>query len=196
MKFDPNIEIAVTSEVYNPSDDSELLLKVIEVSPDETFLEMGTGSGIVAIHAAKLEAKVTAVDANPHAVECARRNAAANGVRIEVLQSDLFEKVVGVYDVIAFNPPYLPGAATSTSWLEKAWSGGNEGSEVAVRFLDEAWRHLSPGGRIYIILSSVGGLMSVLKATKERYSTEMIEERHMLFESIYAHKLRLRSSRE
>lgn len=194
MRFDPTIEIEVGDEVYNPSDDSELLLRVVEVSPGERFLEMGTGSGLVAIHAAKAGAQVTAADSNPHAIECARRNAARNGVRIELVLSDLFENVHGLFDVIAFNPPYLPGSPRSTSWIERAWSGGEEGNELILRFLQSAWRHLLPGGRIYLILSSLGGLMPVLKAARERYALEMLEEKHMFFESIFAYRLTPKTS--
>lgn len=193
MKLDTSIEIEVGPEVYNPSDDSYLLLKVVDVSPEERFLEMGPGTGLLSIHAAKLGAIVTAADVNPHAVECTKRNAAKNSVRIDTVKSDLFEKVQGNYDVIVFNPPYLPGAATSTSWIEKAWSGGDDGSETAVQFLNDAWKHLSPGGRIFMILSSVGGLMSVLRSARERYDSEMLEEQHMFFESIYAYRFRLKT---
>lgn len=193
MKLDTSIEIEVGPEVYNPSDDSYLLLKVVDVSQEERFLEMGPGTGLLSIHAAKLGARVTAADVNPHAVECTKRNAAKNSVRIDTVKSDLFEKVQGNYDVIVFNPPYLPGATTSTSWIERAWSGGDEGSETAVQFLNDAWKHLSPGGRIFMILSSVGGLMSVLKSARERYDSEMLEEQHMFFESIYAYRFRLKT---
>ena len=192
MKFDTSIDIEVEEDVYNPSDDSYLLLDCVEVAPGESLLEMGTGSGLIALHAAKLGAKVTAADVNPRAVECARRNAARNGIRIEVVRSDLFEKVTGLFDVIAFNPPYLPGTASSTSWVEKAWAGGEEGSEMSLRFLESAWKHLAPGGRIFMVLSSVGGLMSLLKAARERYESEMLEEKHMFFESIYAYRFKVR----
>lgn len=194
VRLDSSVDIVADEEVYNPSDDSFLLLRAIEVTPGETFLEMGTGSGIIAIHAAKAGAKVTAADINPMAVECAKRNAERNGLALEVVSSDLFENVHGAFDVIAFNPPYLPGAASSTSWIEKAWAGGGEGSETAVRFLEHAWRHLAPGGRVYMVLSSVGGLMSVLKAARERYVAEMIEEKHMFFESMYSYRLKVGGS--
>ncbi len=192
MKVDGSIDIEVDDEVYNPSDDSYLLLRCVEVSPGQSFLEMGAGTGLVALHAAKLGAKVTAADVNPKAVECTRRNAARNGIRLEVVRSDLFEKVTGIFDVIAFNPPYLPGTASSTSWVEKAWAGGEEGSEMALEFLANAWRHLAPGGGIFMVLSSVGGLMSLLKGARERYESEMLEEKHMFFESIYAYRFKVR----
>jgi len=190
MEFDTAIDVVIeSSEVYGPSDDSFLMVKILEVEPGKRFLDMGCGAGLISLHAAKAGAEVVAADINPHAVDCTKRNAIRNGLRIEVCESDLFEKVDGYFDVIAFNPPYLPEETRSTSWIEKSWSGGNEGSEVAVRFIEEAWRHLAPGGRVYIILSSLGGFMTALKAAKEHYTSEMLEEKHMFFESIYAYRL-------
>jgi release factor glutamine methyltransferase len=192
VKLDPSIEISATNEVYNPSDDSYLLLKAVEVSSGQDYLDMGCGTGFLGIHAAHFGANVVAADINPHAVECAKRNAAANDVRIEVLLSDLFEKIEGSFDVISFNPPYLPGEESSTSWIEKAWSGGDEGSEVAIRFINQAWKHLNPGGSAYVILSSIGGYMSAVRAARDRYDIEMLEEKRMFFESIYAYRMRLK----
>jgi len=194
MQLDRLIDIDTGAEVYNPSDDSYMLLKIVDVELDENFLEVGSGTGLVAIHAAKLGAKVTATDVNPHAVELTRRNAAKNQARIQVLQSDLFEKVDGYFDVIAFNPPYLPGDSSSTSWIERSWSGGGKGSEIPITFLDQAWRHLAPGGRIYMVLSSLTGLTSVLKAAKERYVSEMLVEQRMFFESLYAYRFTMKRS--
>ena len=194
MRLDTSLDMDAPPDVYDPSDDSYLLLRVVDVARGEGLLEMGTGTGLIAIHAAKSGAKVTAADINPHAVECARRNAAKNDVRMDVVRSDLFEKIHGSFDIIAFNPPYLPVETKSTAWIEKAWSGGEQGDEVVVRFLQDAWKHLNPGGRIYMILSSVGGLVSALRAAKERYDVRLLEEQRMFFESIFAYEFRFRST--
>jgi len=194
VQVDHSIDLDVPDNVYNPSDDSFLLVKAVEVRPGESLLDMGSGTGIIGIHAAKAGAKVVCVDLNPHAVDCTRRNAARSNVRLEAVRSNLFESISGLFDVIAFNPPYLPGKQSSTSWIERSWAGGEEGSELTIRFLEDAWRYLLPGGRIYVILSSVGGFMSVLKSTKVRYSAEMIEEHHMFFESLFAYRFTARSS--
>jgi release factor glutamine methyltransferase len=175
--------------VYNPSDDSFLLVGVIEVAPEERLLDMGTGTGIVALHAARAGARVVAADINPHAVACARSNALRNDLKVDVRQSDLFGNVEGVFDVITFNPPYLPEKDAPATWMERSWSGGSDGSDVVVRFLEDAWRFLAPGGRIYIILSSFGSIRTVLRMARERYEAEMIEEKHMFFESILAYRL-------
>ena len=194
MNLDHSIDIVIdSSDVYSPSDDSFLLLKITEVKPGERFLEMGCGSGLISLHAAKAGAEVTAADINPFAVECTRRNASRNNLRVKTIESNLFERVEGDFDVIVFNPPYLPEETRSTSWIEKSWSGGEEGSEVAVQFLDAAWKHLLPGGRVYIILSSIGGFTAALKSAKPRYDSEILEEKKMFFESIYAYKFRRKS---
>jgi len=188
VRLDLTIDIEMLPEVYSPSDDSYLLLDVIEVVPGSKLLDMGTGSGIIALHAAKAGARVTAVDINPSAVKCARANAFRNDLKVEVVESDLFEKVTGIYDVITFNPPYLPAEGTSSSWIEKSWSGGSDGSEVVTRFLEKAWLHLSPGGNIFVVLSSLGSLRGVLKSGRERYEGEMLAEKHMFFESIFVYR--------
>ncbi|HIH01579.1 TPA: methyltransferase [Thermoplasmata archaeon] len=188
MKLDLSVDIDLLDEVYNPSDDSYLLLDIIEVKAGEKFLEMGSGSGLIAIHAAKAGALVTAADINPHAVECTRRNAMRNDVHVDVVESDLFENVEGIFDVIAFNPPYLAVEDTSTAWIETSWSGGMDGTEVSAVFLEEARKRLAPGGRIYMILSSLSGLRSMLRRAREHYQSTMIEEKHMFFESIFAYR--------
>jgi release factor glutamine methyltransferase len=189
VKVDSSIDIDIAPEVYNPSDDSFLLVGVIEVAPEERLLDMGTGTGIVALHAARAGARVVAADINPHAVACARSNALRNDLKVDVRQSDLFGNVEGVFDVITFNPPYLPEKDAPATWMERSWSGGSDGSDVVVRFLEDAWRFLAPGGRIYIILSSFGSIRTVLRMARERYEAEMIEEKHMFFESILAYRL-------
>jgi release factor glutamine methyltransferase len=195
VKVDHGIDIDLLPEVYNPSDDSYLLLGTADPSPGEAFLEMGTGSGLVALHAAKLGAKVTAVDINPHAVQCARSNAFKNNLKVNAFVSDLFANVAGLYDIIVFNPPYLPDEGEPASWMERSWAGGSDGTDVVVRFLQEAWKYLLPRGRIFIILSSFGSMRTVLREAKQRYHAEMMEEKHMFFESIFAYKLTMKSSR-
>jgi release factor glutamine methyltransferase len=193
LNLDTSLDIEVADEVCNPAEDSFLLLKAVEVQPGQRLLEMGAGSGFVALHAAKAGAVVTAADINPHAVDCVRRNALRNDLKVEVVRSDLFEAVPGLFDIIAFNPPYLPDEDRTSSWMEHAWSGGREGSEVAVRFLDEAWRHLAPRGTVYMILSSIGGIMTVLRASKPHYSAQLLDEKKMFFESIFAYRFALKN---
>lgn len=155
-----NLNLEILSSVYLPREDSFLLIKALEVKPKQKVLEIGTGSGIIAIHCAKAGADVTAVDINPKAVECARLNAEQNNVKINILQSDLFSNVKARFDVIIFNPPYLP-SDKSDEYYDVAWSGGKSGVEITNEFLALAKKHLNLKGEIYFVASSLADLKKI-----------------------------------
>ncbi len=100
---------------------------------------------------------VVATDINPHAVFCAQKKG------IEVVQNDLFSGIRGTFDLILFNPPYLPTLPEDRidDWLEYALDGGMSGREVIIRFAEDAGRVLAPGGRILLLISSLTGLPEV-----------------------------------
>lgn len=123
-------------------------------------LDMGTGSGLCAIRAAQLGARVVAVDINPEAVRCAQINALLNRVeaRVEARQGDLFAPVRDEqFDAILFNPPYFHGAPRDA--LDQAWRGQG----VFERFLAGLEGALAPQGSALIVLSSDGDLMPALR---------------------------------
>ena len=144
--------VSIDEGVYPVCADTLLLLEAVEVGPGQRFLEMGCGAGLVGMHAAALGAEVTMVDVSPEAVACARRNVEACGLEAAVVESDLFLNVDGVFDVVAFNPPYLPG---STAEGDMRLDGGEGGVEIASRFLEAAEGHIAEDGKIYILLSSL-----------------------------------------
>jgi release factor glutamine methyltransferase len=114
-------------------------------------LDLGTGSGILGLVASRAGATVTAVDVNPQAVECARRNAAQAGMAMECRVSDLFSAVAGErFDVVAWNPPFFPKTAGNAA--EAALFAGENYSTIR-RFAREVREHLAPGGRLLLILS-------------------------------------------
>jgi len=95
--------------VYPPREDSELLLRWLPrlLKPGDRVLDMGTGSGVLAVAAAKLARSVVAADISARAVKATR--AAGKGMKnLRVVRSDLFSGVTVKFDVILFNPPYLP----------------------------------------------------------------------------------------
>jgi release factor glutamine methyltransferase len=147
------LKIGKCPEVYEPDDDTLLLLRCLEVRRGQRVLEMGCGTGFLSLHIALEGAEVTCADSNPLAVECARENAERNGLEIRVVLSDLFSEIEERYDLIVFNPPYLP--VSDEGALAAAWSGGEGGLEVLEEFLNRAPRFLSPGGRMVVIVSSL-----------------------------------------
>lgn len=118
---------------------------------NKRFLDMGTGSGIVAMFAARAGARVTAVDINPCAVDCAKENGAAAQLDIECLRSDLFSALESRrFDVIAWNPPFFPRRATTLA--ECALYAGPD-YQVIRRFAGEVEAHLERGARLFLVLS-------------------------------------------
>jgi release factor glutamine methyltransferase len=103
----------VTDAVLIPRPDTELLVELAleRLPPQGALLDMGTGSGAIAVSAAhaRPDAAVTALDASGPALDVARANAAAHGARVRFLQSDWFDGLPGDarFDVIASNPPYI-----------------------------------------------------------------------------------------
>jgi release factor glutamine methyltransferase len=120
------------------------------------FLDLGTGSGIIGLYAARCGAIVTSVDVNPEAVRCAANNADLAGFRVHCVVSDLFRDVEGeVFDVIAWNPPFFPQPPSTLA--EAAVYAGSD-HELLRRFADAARQYLAAGGVIYLIFSVDGGL--------------------------------------
>lgn len=127
-----------------------------EVREEDRVLDMGTGSGINAILAAKKSTDVLGVDINPHAAAAATANAARNGVadRTSFRESDLFAAVDGTFDVIIFDPPFRWFAPRDI--LEA--SIADENYRTLTRFLAQAGDHLAPGGRILMLFGTSGDL--------------------------------------
>jgi release factor glutamine methyltransferase len=116
------------------------------------FLEIGCGSGLVSMCAARAGAAVVAVDINPEAVRCCLANAAANGFEIDTRLGNLFSSLSHErFDVVAWNPPFLPREAATVA--ESAFFGGRD-FDVIRRFSAEVGCHLKPGASVYTILSA------------------------------------------
>ncbi|WP_332852802.1 peptide chain release factor N(5)-glutamine methyltransferase [Duganella sp. S19_KUP01_CR8] len=103
----------VNGAVLIPRPDTELLVELTldRLPPQGRVLDMGTGSGAIAVALAhtRRDAAVTALDVSPEALAVARRNAAANSANVNFLQSDWYAALQGQppFDVIASNPPYI-----------------------------------------------------------------------------------------
>jgi release factor glutamine methyltransferase len=172
--------IGAAEGVYPPSEDTMLLARNV-IARKGLFLEVGTGTGFVALQNARANPsnRVLGVDVNPKAVSCAKENAKANGIRnAEFLVSDLFSNVQGKFGTIAFNPPYLGADGDST-----ALDGNLVDDGVVLRFLQEFPHHLAPGGRMYIVLSDnnpkfadyanmLGGMAGFAAVEKEKHFFE------------------------
>jgi release factor glutamine methyltransferase len=179
------IKIEVLPGVYDPAEDTHLLLDALKkrVRPGERILEIGTGTGRVAIELASMGAEVYANDIDMAACRCARANAERNGVDVQVFRGDLFNGVRGNFDVIAFNPPYLPEERDGAD--QGSWTGGERGCEVAVLFIESASGFLSRNGRGYMVFSSLGSEERVRAALDSHYAWKEVADAEFDFERIW-----------
>jgi release factor glutamine methyltransferase len=172
--------------VYMPAEDSHLMLEALRGYEPKTALDMGTGSGILAIALAKMGCSVTAADINPEAIEYARKNAKAEGVKIEFVVSDLFKKISGKFDLMVFNPPYVRTADAETADMQSiAWAGGKDGMAVINRFLKQAKDFLKPGGKILLLASSTDEDLPEMQG----YATKLLKEKRLFFERLFVFEL-------
>ncbi len=186
MQLDPTIQIMEDERVYPPSEDTRLLLKAIDLRDASTFLEVGTGTGFVALHAA-VECEAVATDINPHAVALSRLNATSNRLSLEIVRTDLLDGLRGNFDVIAFNPPYLPDGG-GRDWIEWSWSGGPDGNDVILRFLGQLGPHVAEDGVIYLLLSSHN--RKALTRARRLYHVRPVARQPLFFEEIVVYALR------
>ena len=172
-------------DVYEPREDSYLLQKYVEKYCEvDSVLDIGTGSGIQAITAAKKAKGVIASDINPEAVEQAKLSASINKIKnIEFVESDLFENIPKKkFDMIIFNPPYLPKLKRVE---DIALFTGKRGSETTIRFLDQVSEYLKNDGLILLISSSITNQKKVLDAIQNNLLTsEVLETQHIFFEDV------------
>jgi len=157
------------------------------VSRQAQVLDMGTGSGVCALFAARHASRVVAVDINEAAVLCANINARINHLehRIDVRHGDLFAPVAGEqFDLVLFNPPFLRG--TPRNDRERAWRS----NDVAERFAAGLASHLKPGGAALVVLSTFGDAGHFLdEFRKQHFDIAVFAERRFINERLAIFKL-------
>jgi release factor glutamine methyltransferase len=163
-----SLDFFVTSDVLIPRPETERLVevaleqaKLFEGDPELTILDLGTGSGAIAISLAREmpQARITAVDVSAAALEMARQNSVRHGVasRIDFLNGDFFDGVTGPFDLIVSNPPYVRWkelaalAPEVRDWEPlSALDAGRDGLSCYRRIIAAAHRYLVPKGQIIL----------------------------------------------
>ena len=162
--------------IYEPQEDSFLLQKYVRKFAKGRVLDLGTGSGIQALTALEKTPDVLAVDVSDDAVRFVK----SKGVNSKV--SNLFSKVDGKFDLIIFNPPYLPPDRYDT---DRSTSGG---IRIIGRFLSQAKKFLDKHGKILLVFSSLtGDVDSLLK--KYDYESKCLETKGYFFEKLFVYLL-------
>jgi len=151
-------------------------------SIDAEVLDMGTGSGVCAIAAARHARRVVAVDIDQGAVRCARLNVLLNKAdgKIEVLGGDLFAPLSGRrFDVILFNPPFI--RAVPRHDADRAWRS----VDVAERFAAGLKDYLRPGGYALVLLSTFGDAGAFIQEFRRHdFTATVAAERNFINEKL------------
>lgn len=173
------IESSVT---YQPREDSFLMLEAVaELNlRGSKVLDVGTGSGILAAYCARRGAEVTASDIDGAAIQRLRCVADRLGVRIKLIACDLFSKISDQFDIIMFNPPYLPSGVMH----DRTVDGGKQGTSVINRFLNHVGRHLFQDGFAVLLVSSLNH-PERLGGRYPHLSFKTLRQRSFFFERLY-----------
>src|SRR5437868_11939339 len=154
--------------------------------PSAQVLEIGTGTGLVALSAARRAARVVAVDVNPAAARCAKLNAVANGLagKIEVYEGDMFGPVAGrKFDLIVCNPPYFRGRPSTEAQL--AYLAGPN-LEWISRLAHEAHAHMAPGGSLACVFGGAADVPAlVARIEAQGWTGYIAAQRSTIFEEMY-----------
>lgn len=179
-----NTIIKTDHHVYEPAEDSFLLAEAAldQIKGSERILEVGCGSGIIsAVIKNNTGARITGVDINPYAAACTRDNG------VEAIRGNLLNCIKGKFDIIIFNPPYLPTneSERTKDWINIALDGGYDGRQIINRFLEDAGSYLADNGRILMLLSSFTGIEEVKSKMKELgYDVEEKNTERISFEQL------------
>ncbi len=165
--------------MYEPREDSFLLLKhVKDYAKGKKVLDMGTGSGILAKEASRYAGSVLAVDIDEKIINKLKKE--KDNLKVTYFTSNLFSNISGKFDLILFNPPYLPSEGIKHIDLE----GGKNGTEIIEKFLKQAKKFLNDNGKILILCSSLNKNIENL-FQKYGYNYRKIDEEASFFEKLF-----------
>jgi SAM-dependent methyltransferase len=173
------LTLQISKTTFTPSTISTLLATEMQVQEGDVAIDVGCGSGILSIIAAKLGAShVYAVDKSPDVVAVGRSNAEANGVgdKITFFSGDLFGPIDESIkaDVIIGDVSGIPDTlADDSGWFPTKGGGGARGSELPIRMLDEARRRLKAGGRLFLPTGTLQDEASIIDTARSFYKKVM-----------------------
>lgn len=180
--------------MYEPQEDSYLLQEQVKKYARGVVLDLGTGSGIQAITAAKKKnvKKVIAVDIQKSVIDWCKKQ--HNNKKITWLHSNLFSKIHSLskkshqkFDTIIFNPPYLP---QDPGIADRRLYGGKKGYELIQRAFKDINKHLAKDGFILLLFSSCTQKDRVEDIiTQAAMQYQEIGHQHISFEDLYVYKI-------
>lgn len=180
--------------VYEPAEDSFFLAEVISKSIKKfpafilknlKAMDMGAGSGIQSktfLSSGINKCNITAVDINPDSIK------EIKNIPIKKIKSNLFSKVKGRFDIIAFNPPYLPQHEYDN---KPDTAGGKKGDETIIRFIRQLKSHLAKKSICFLLTSSLTPNKAwQAEAKKQKLKIKKLAEKPLFCEKLYVWEIR------
>lgn len=165
--------------VFTPSPHGMFYARALRVEPGERVIDIGTGSGVLGIAAAKRGARVVVTDINARAIAAAEHNAQLNGVEVEGRVGTLFAGAEGEFDVILANLPneiVAPGHIAQLDPAQaRALAGGERGNEQILALLAAARAHMHASSRLYLGVHALTDYHATLRTALERYSLRLLD---------------------
>jgi len=177
--------MTINKQIYKPREDSNLLENYVKKYATGNVLDIGTGSGIQALAASRLNSvrNITATDINETTIKYCEKN--IKNKKIKFLVSDLFDNLKDnkKFDTIIFNPPYLPN---ELKIKDLTLEGGKKGYEVIEKFLNEVNKFLKPNGKILITFSSLTKKEKIDEFIQNNLlEFKLLDKKHIFFEDLY-----------
>ena|SRR3989344_2505465 len=163
--------------MYEAAEDSFLLAKFVREYAKGKVLDVGVGSGILMKAALEKTSNVKGVDIDKEAVEYCKKKG------LNVIYSDLFSNVKEKFDLIIFNPPYLP----EDEIKDKDLIGGKKGYELIERFFLNVDKFLNKNGKILILFSSLTNKNKVNEIIKKKFKFKLLKEENYFFEKLFVY---------
>jgi len=187
-----DIQLIIPPEVFHPGFffSTKLLIEYIKDLnlESKTFLELGAGSGLISIYAAKRKAKVTATDINPVAVEYLKTNSIRNNVELQIILSDMFSNIPkNNFDFIIINPPYYK--RDPVTFRDYAWYCGENGKYFQDLFKSLS-EYISAGSTVIMVLSQdcdLGMIRSIVE--KNSFNLNCIFSKKNILEENFIYKI-------
>lgn len=181
----------IPQNVYLPSEDTYLLIETLEkenFKNKKSFLEVGPGSGIISLSVYNNFKKLTLVDIDKIVIDYLKDLKKEYSLeKITILQSDLFTEIKDKkFDVIVFNPPYVPSEKIEVFSTD----GGKDGCEVILKFIKKLKNHLNKEGVCYLLVSSHNNLKKIYnEILKNQLTYNILQEKNIFFEKLIILKI-------